>query len=102
MKIVKTPDYNYVFNDKTGFFARWGKTVNDDPQMSKIGPEILDIEISEICSQNCNECYKSNTTQGDNMSLDDFRKILDKMPSVIQVAFGIGNIPKPIYMRKKK
>lgn len=84
--------YNYVFNTETGFFARWGKTLKDDPQFSPIGPEILDIEVSTICHMGCKFCYKSNTPAGKNMSLETFKSIIDKMPTVMQVAFGVGDI----------
>ena len=32
-KGIKTPEYNLVFDTKTGFMARWGKTIEDDPVM---------------------------------------------------------------------
>ena len=32
IKILRSPDYNFIFNKDTGFFARWGKTIDDDPQ----------------------------------------------------------------------
>jgi MoaA/NifB/PqqE/SkfB family radical SAM enzyme len=92
MKSVRTPTYKYNFNEKTGYFERWGKTIQDDPVYSPIGPEILDIEVSTICHQGCAFCYKSNTGIGKNMSLDTFKTILDKMPTITQVAFGIGSI----------
>ena len=96
-KIVKSFAYNYVFDKKTGFFARWGKTEEDDPDYSPYGPELHDIEISAggDCLGNCAFCYKSNG--GDqpthNMSFETFKNILDKMPRVLtQIAFGIMNI----------
>lgn len=95
------PGYNYVFDEKTGYFVRWGKTMDDDPQFSPIGPEICDYEVSEICSQGCGMCYKSNTKTGRNTSFEEFKATIDKMPSVLQVAFGIGNLPSPVYLRRK-
>ena len=53
LKILKGADYNYIFNLDNGFFARWGKTKEDDPQFSPIGPELLDIEVSTICHRAC-------------------------------------------------
>jgi len=59
-------------------------------------PEILDIEVSTICSKGCSFCYKSNTMNGKYMSTEDFTKIIDKIgPSLTQVALGIGNIDQP-------
>ena len=73
---VISPSYNTVFNTETGFFARWGKTQDEDPIMSPFGNEIADIEISTICKQGCKFCYKSNTAVGKNMSLETFPSTL--------------------------
>ena len=96
-KVLRSENYNYIFNSRTGFFVRWGKTADDDPQYSPFGPEILDLEISVggDCMGNCPFCYKSNG--GDqpthNMTLEEFKIILEKMPSVLtQIAFGIMNV----------
>lgn len=97
-KILKSEDYNFYFDKTTGFFARWGKTQEDDPQYSPVGPEIADIEISTICSGVkgvgvCKFCYKNNTPNGENMSLETFKKLFHKLPKTItQIAFGIGDI----------
>ena len=97
-KIVKSPSYNFIFNKENGFFARWGKTKEDDPTYSPVGPEIADIEISTICSGVkgvgvCKFCYKSNTPNGQNMSLDTFKILFSKLPKTLtQIAFGIGDI----------
>lgn len=91
-KICKSEDYNYIFNKNNGFFARWGKTKEDDPQFAK-SPEILDLEVTTIChgtgGKLCKFCYKSNTPNGINMSFDNFKKIFHKFPKLLtQVAFG--------------
>jgi MoaA/NifB/PqqE/SkfB family radical SAM enzyme len=91
IKFVKSPGYNYLFNLKNGFFARWGESIKDDPDFSPLGPEILDIEVSTICNGGCTFCYKSNTMRGKNMSLETFKAIFHKMPkNLTQIAFGIG------------
>ena len=88
-KILVSDNYNYFFDKQTGYFARWGRTENDDPQWSPYGPEILDIEVTTICDNGCPFCYKSNTINGKNMSFETFKQILDKMPRTLtQVAFG--------------
>jgi sulfatase maturation enzyme AslB (radical SAM superfamily) len=95
-KILKSKDYNFVFDKETGFFMRWGKSYFDDPQMSSHGPEILDLEISSgKCMGNCEFCYKENgkDINSHNMSFDEFKIILDKMPPTLtQIAFGICDI----------
>lgn len=92
MKTYKSDNYNYIFNSANGFFARWGKTLEDNPQYAP-SPELIDIEISEICNNNCRHCYKSNTKVGRNMSFNTFKLIFDKLPKTInQIALGIGDI----------
>jgi MoaA/NifB/PqqE/SkfB family radical SAM enzyme len=79
-------------NEKTGYFRRWGKDICNDPQYSPIGPEILDIQISNICHNGCKFCYQSNLPTGKNMSFDNFKKIIDKMPTINQMAIATGDI----------
>ena len=94
IKKVDTPDYKYLFNYKTGGFVRCGKTIDDDPIMSPLGPEIFDMEVSTICKGigsegPCQFCYKSNTPNGKNMSFETFKKIFHKLPTnLTQIAFG--------------
>lgn len=95
-KVVKSKDYNFVFNKKTGFCLRFGRTLQDDPQMSPF-PELLDIEISTVChginGKPCSFCYKGNGYEGKNMSYKTFEKLLAKIPrQVTQIAFGIGDL----------
>ncbi len=97
IKRVRTKDYNYDFHFDTGLFIRWGNMLQDDPAFSPLGPELLDIEVSTICSgidrKPCPWCYKSNTRKGENMSLDTFKTIFNKLPkNLTQIAFGIGDI----------
>lgn len=97
-KIVFGPNYNYSFDMNTGYFARWGNTLEDNPTYSPIGPEILDIEITTKCNgingKLCSYCYKSNTQEGYNMSFETFKSILDKVnenQQLCQLAFGLGS-----------
>jgi len=89
----RSPEYNYNFNTKTGFFVKWGKTLEEDPIVSPAN-EIADIEVSTVCNQKCPWCYKSNTSDGKHMSLDTFKKLLDKILEsnkvLTQIAFGSG------------
>ena len=61
MKQVRTPTYNYNFNEDNGYFERWGSTPDDDPQYSPIGLEILDMEVSTICHKGCQFCFVDGT-----------------------------------------
>lgn len=92
LKIINSPEYNYIFNKTNGFFARWGATKHEDPSIAPF-PEILDIEVTTICNNGCPFCYKGNTKNGHNMLLETFKGILDKMeyngtPFLTQIAFG--------------
>lgn len=94
-KILRSEGYNFNFDKETGFFQRWGKTEDDDPDFGC--PEIADIEISEVChgvsDRLCRFCYKSNKPAGKNMTIETFRQVLANLPSsVTQIAFGIGDI----------
>jgi hypothetical protein len=97
-KKFRSENYNYTFNLKTGYFQRWGKTIDDDPAYSPFGPEIIDIEVSTICSKGCPFCYKGNTSTGSNMSFETFKQIIDTFPMydghnfTTQIAFGVGSI----------
>lgn len=96
-KILKSRAYNYRFNINTGFFARWGAALEDDPYRSPYGPEIADIEISAICGgvngKLCPYCYKANTRQGKNMPFDLFKTVIEKINphnQLTQAALGFG------------
>jgi hypothetical protein len=91
-KALASKHYNYVFDKKTGFFARWGQTKEEDPDFSPFGPEILDLEIdSGECLGNCKFCYKSNGSgvPSKHMSLEDFKTLLDKMPKTLKTKINI-------------
>lgn len=94
IKEISSDDYNYFFNKKTGYFERWGKTEDEDPDMAP-SPEIADIEVTTICNgvggKLCKHCYKSNTPNGRNMSFETFVKVFDKISEnkvLTQIAFG--------------
>lgn len=90
-------NYKFYFDKKTGFFARWGETQDEDGDPNLGLPEIADIEISTIChginNVPCAFCYKGNTGNGIYMNLDTFKKVFHNLPPTItQIAFGIGDI----------
>jgi len=100
-KKFRSKNYNYDMNLKTGLFARWGETTNDDPEYSPFGPEILDFEITDICNgidgKLCKYCYKSNTPNGKNISYEDFVTVIKQVNfnhQLTQVAFGLGATAK--------
>lgn len=92
-KQFASPEYNYMMDKNSGLFVRYGKTLKEDASLEAGLPEIADIEISTICSNNCEFCYKDNRPSGKNMSLKTFKQICSKLPpTVTQIAFGIGDI----------
>jgi hypothetical protein len=87
-------NFNHFFRKADGYSATWGKNKEDDPAFSPYGPLIADIEITTIChgpnGVPCSFCYKANTPNGHNMTLETFKKVLDKLPRTVgQIAFGI-------------
>lgn len=98
IKEFHTADYNLKFDRDSGVMVRYGKTLNDDPDMCKYGPEILDIEISAggQCLGNCPFCYKANGGGGPvhNMTLDQFKTILGafNLDVLTQMALGIMDL----------
>lgn len=92
IKIYKSKDYNYIFNIETGFFVRWGKTKDDDPQYASF-PEILDFEITTICNGPgnipCPFCYKNNTNNGTYTTFEKAKEVIDRLKDVTQIAFGV-------------
>ena len=99
-KYLTSSNYKYAFNCVNGVFLRWGDKVSSNPRMAPMGPEIADIEISTICNGldgvgPCKWCYKSNTGNGHNMTIDSYKKYLDVLNqngTLLQVALGIGDI----------
>jgi hypothetical protein len=92
-KVLSSPNYNFIFDKETGEFIRYGATKEDDPSFSIYGPEIVDLEITTICSgprgKLCSFCYKSNNQYGSNMDYPTFVSVIDKLPkTVTQIAFG--------------
>jgi hypothetical protein len=102
--ILHSKDYNFIFDRKTGFFARWGKTQEDDPEYSPFGPEIADIEIATSCKgvgTPCDFCYKKNNPNGEYMTLETFKVLFAKFPPILtQIAVGIGDLPQHKYYKK--
>lgn len=97
--LCRDGSYAQVFNKTTGFNARMGRNVEDDPTWCPLGPEILDCEISingcpKVGGASCKFCYKNNTDKpATNMSLEDFKKVISKFPrNLSQIALGITGV----------
>ena len=88
IKRMSSADANYIFDKTTGTMLSWGETKDSEPSRFP-APTILDIEITSICNGGCPFCYKSNTSNGKNMSFETFKHVLDVFPKTLtQIAFG--------------
>jgi MoaA/NifB/PqqE/SkfB family radical SAM enzyme len=97
LKRLVSESYNYTFNLDNGHFMRWGAEIEDDPEWSPFGPEILDLEISTgECLGRCPFCYKENgvpRSPTKHMTLETFKGILDRMPPTLtQIALGLTDV----------
>jgi hypothetical protein len=93
--------WKFLWKDKCEGFKDFVKNLETDGDLKYGLPEILDLEIAEICDGipgigPCKFCYKSNTGfKGENMSFEKFKEIFDKLPNTItQIAFGCGTLRK--------
>jgi len=86
---VVSRKYNYVFNKETGFSMRWGESKDQDSFWGPL-PELADISISNRCNNNGPFCYRNSTPDGSLMSIEDYEKILEQLPTTFQVALGGG------------
>ena len=90
-KFFRSPNVNFNFNKINGFMQTWGDKPENDPTHAPF-PFILDIEITTNCygpaNKLCGFCYKNNNPNGHNMTLEQFKNIIDKMPWLTQCALG--------------
>lgn len=90
-KFFRSPNVNFNFNKANGFMQTWGDKPENDPTHAPF-PFILDIEITTKCNgpanKLCGFCYKNNNPNGHNMTLEQFKNIIDKMPWLTQCALG--------------
>ena len=103
--INRDGSYTQIFNKTTGFNARMGKTVEDDPSWCPLGNEILDLEISQngcpkVGGASCKFCYKNNTSAACKvMTLEQFKKVVMAFPrNLSQVALGITGVKSNPYL----
>lgn len=86
-KKIENEKYRILFNGFNGFEMLTGINGNPDPFILN-SPSLIDIGIMGHCSNNCDICYQGNINEP-NMSLDNFKKIIDQCKDHInQVALG--------------
>jgi hypothetical protein len=77
-KRLISKNFNYIFDFNTGFTAKWGATMKEDPEWCEFGPEICDVEVTEICqgigtSGPCSFCFPEGveiTTQSGDKKIE--------------------------------
>jgi len=97
-KTLRSLEFNYNFDKRTGYYEQYGKNVDDDPSRCEFGPIIADIEVLDMCKGSgasqgldnlCPFCYKSNTKKGTYMTIEEYKKVFSKLPKTLtQIAFG--------------
>jgi hypothetical protein len=101
-KICIGEDYNFIFSKKDGNFMRWGKTYEEDPNFSPIGPEILDLEISiNGCPNGCKFCSPAGVkvdTDNGKVPIEDVR-VGDKVWGLDEDGLSRQTV-KEIYQRE--
>lgn len=94
MKSYRSPDCNFIFDDKTGMTLMWGRNKNEDFDIAPF-PLIFDFEITEICKgpagKPCQFCYKGNLpNKGKYTPFHIAKQVIDKLPEKLtQIAFGV-------------
>jgi radical SAM protein with 4Fe4S-binding SPASM domain len=85
--------YTSLFNPETGFFARIEDPGYSEPFWSQLGPELLDIAITNWCDRGCEFCYRKSSLAGQHMSVRQYETIMRQALriQVLQVALGGGN-----------
>lgn len=96
-RFVEMFDSNTGFYMRSGVFDENGKDTGIDP-FKRCFPSLIDIGIMErcVCSNKCKvDCYqKACDRTGDNMSLENYRKIMEQCEGkVYQVALGGAGDP---------
>jgi len=75
------------FNQADGFFIR-----PHDEEWDKDSPELLDISITNFCTNNCAYCYKDSDEKGKHIDVKGLENVLAQIKDrVPQIAFGGGN-----------
>ncbi|MDR1049998.1 MAG: radical SAM protein [Deltaproteobacteria bacterium] len=92
VRYCRESDYLLTFNQNNGFFLRMGKG-GKDPFYNALGPELLDISITNYCARNCGFCYRASHVGGLHMAHEDYEAVMGQARKlgVLQVALGGGN-----------
>lgn len=88
IKVVKNDKYVIFFNMETGSEILKGINNNPDPFVLD-APSLIDCGIMGKCNCDCKICYQSTNHYDSNMSLENFKMIVDQSKQyVMQMALG--------------
>lgn len=90
--IVDKFGYKAIFDENNGYTLRMGEN-GQEIFWKESGPELLDVSITNYCERGCDFCYRSSNPNGNFMSVDLYKKILEnaKKAGAFQIAIGGGN-----------
>jgi radical SAM protein with 4Fe4S-binding SPASM domain len=93
IKYYPSEHYTSVFDKTTGLSIRKEDDGYEEPFWAEHGPELLDVSITNYCTNNCQICYRDSNPQGNHISLAGLEIILKqaKELDVRQIALGGGN-----------
>ncbi|RCW23450.1 radical SAM/SPASM domain-containing protein [Marinilabilia salmonicolor] len=92
-KQFKEHNYSIFFNKSNGCFIRLEDKGYPEVFWSPDAPELLDVSITNRCTMQCEFCYRCSSPEGIDISLDDYKRIVDEASKlgVLQIALGGGN-----------
>ena len=81
--------YCYFFDYSTGRSVTMGDS--EKMQIAK-GPNLLDVSITNRCNRCCDFCYRQSKYEGDDISIEDYKVIIENAQKcgVQQIAIGGG------------
>lgn len=71
------------------------KETNDDEFSEATRPETMDVCISEFCEKGCEFCYANCTPNGKFADFSKYKRFLDSLPYLTEIAININSTPNP-------
>ena len=71
------------------------KETNDDEFSEATRPETMDVCISEFCENACAFCYANCTPNGKFADFSKYKRFLDSLPYLTEIAININSTPNP-------
>jgi hypothetical protein len=91
----KDEKYNYwsIFNPNTGAKVRFSFDDLTAKPTKATYPELVDLKITDYCSNNCQYCYMDSNTDGKHAKKQDIYSIISKLADmeVFEISLGGGD-----------